>query len=59
MTLSDPNFVDQSAIFFLTPTLVGIPWNFFLTLTTNLEYQIKSNYKTTSTTPRENRETNL
>ena len=28
-------------------------------LTTNLEYQMKSNYKTTSTTPRVNRETNL
>ena len=28
-------------------------------LTANLEYQMKSNYKTTSTIPRVNRETNL
>ena len=28
-------------------------------LTVNLEYQMKSNYKTTPTTPRVNRETNL
>ena len=36
-----------------------IAWNFFPSLTTNLEYQMKSNYKTTSTTSRVNRETNL
>ena len=36
-----------------------IAWNFFSSLTTNLEYQMKSNYKTTSTTPCVNRETNL
>ena len=32
---------------------------FFSPLTTNLEYQMKSNYKTTSTIPCVNRETNL
>ena len=31
----------------------------FSSLTTNLEYQMMSNYKTNSTTPRVNRETNL
>jgi len=41
------------------PCLVRILWNFFSSLTTNLEYHIKSNYKTTSTTSCVNRETNL
>ena len=42
-----------------TPCLVEvekISRNFFGSLTTNLEYQIKSNYKTTSTTPCKSRD---
>ena len=36
-----------------------LPSAVFGTLTTNLEYKIKSNYKTTSTIPRVNHEANL
>ena len=41
------------------PCLVGFHDIIVAFLTTNLEYQMKSNYQTTSTTPRVNRETNL
>ena len=43
----------------LGPCLVKKHENTVEPLTTNLEYQMKPNYKTTSTTPRVNRETNL
>ena len=54
------NFQPKSlAEFTQGPCLVRFHGITVAPLTANLEYQMKSNYKTTSTTPHVNRETNL